>query len=233
MSRGIVHVVFKTYCFTFNLAHSWGSSYIQFHFVFSKDKFQPVTCCLTAPCAGMRAKWRAHRIAVHEPSAGVLNGAGWLRFKQQDVMKRSAGLNYQSCRIYILAGETHTPVGLVKIWAYYCQQWLNSKDQRIHGEKNSFITLEAADLQKCGIGGRNGIDPAFQSSTVIRIIMLFFFLFFFPNAHLFFSSSVVTGYTANVYIKHEENPAESLKCTNVLHLRTSAWQWPCWKEERS
>lgn len=63
--------------------------------------------------------------------------------------------------------------------------------------KNSFITLEAAVLQNCRVGGRNGIDPAFPSSAVTRIVMLFFFFFFLQT--FFFSSSVgATGYTANV-----------------------------------
>lgn len=45
--------------------------------------------------------------------------------------------------------------------------------------KNSFITLEAADLQNCRTCRRNGIDPAFQSSTVTRIVMLVFKTLFY------------------------------------------------------
>lgn len=48
---------------------------------------------------------------------------------------------------------------------------MNSKDWRVCGE-NSFITPEATDPENCKIGHRNGIDLAFQSAVVTRLVML-------------------------------------------------------------
>lgn len=67
--------------------------------------------------------------------------------------------------------------------------------------KNSFITLEAAVLQNCRVGGRNGIDPAFPSSAVTRIVMLFFFSFFSKrsfSAHLLVRQDTQSTFKLNM-----------------------------------
>lgn len=71
--------------------------------------------------------------------------------------------------------------------------------------KNSFITLEAAVLQNCRVGGRNGIDPAFPSSAVTRIVMLFFFFFFFSKR----------SFSAHLLVRQDTQPTFKLNMRKI------------------